>query len=147
MSRNAPRERCVTSRKTAAKETRQTTTWNFHIGSCHGRFLNSLILGSDDDASPQQLIFPSSPLHENHSCQASERALCLVCATWPTWDNRTTLNHSKLYFNKTLSLQRPSWQTPYHKHTKIGASIFYSLISCLLPQKAFMVCVQQLIKA
>ena len=147
MSRNAPRKRCVTSRKTAAKETRQTTTWNFHICSCHGRFLNSLILGSDDDASPQQLIFHSSPLHENHSCQASERALCLFWTTWPTWDHRTTLHQTQssiLIRRFHCSGRRGKLPTT---SIQKSAPVYYSLISCLLPQKAFMVCVQQVSKA
>ena len=36
--------------------------------------------------------FPSLPLHENHSWQASERALRLFCTTWSTWNNRKRLN-------------------------------------------------------
>ena len=58
----------------------QTTTWNFHIWA------------SDGNASPQQKISHSLPLHENHSCQASESTLRQVCTTWPTWNNRLTLN-------------------------------------------------------
>ena len=34
----------------------------------------------------------SLPLHQNHSYQASESALCLFCTTWSTWNNRKRLN-------------------------------------------------------
>ena len=53
----------------------QTTQLNFHIS------------GSGNNVSPQQLIFHSLPLHENHSYGASERTLCLLCTMWPTWNN------------------------------------------------------------
>ena len=58
----------------------QMTTWNFHIWDSY------------DNGSSQQLIFHSLPLHENHSCQASESALRLFCTTWSTWNNRKRLN-------------------------------------------------------
>ena len=65
----------------------QTTTWNFHIW------------GSDDIASPQQWIFHSLPLYENHLCQKRESAVRLFCTTWPTWNNRKRLNstHSSIF--------------------------------------------------
>ena len=58
----------------------QRTTWNFHIW------------GSVDNASSQQSIFFSLPLHENHSYQASESVLRLFCTTWSTWNNRKRLS-------------------------------------------------------
>ena len=45
----------------------QTKTWNFDIW------------GSDDNASPQQQMFHSLPLRENHSWRASESVLRLFC--------------------------------------------------------------------
>ena len=57
----------------------ETTTWNFHIS------------GSDDNARPQQYMPHSLPSRENHSCQASESTVCLLCTTWPKWNNRNTL--------------------------------------------------------
>ena len=63
----------------------QMTTWNFHIW------------GSDDNASLQQKIVHFLPLHENHSCQESKSTPRLICTTWPTWNNRMTLNLTQSY--------------------------------------------------
>ena len=54
-------------------------TWNLHIWD------------SNDNVNPQQKIFHSLPLHENHWCQASESTLYLVCTMWQTWNYRLTL--------------------------------------------------------
>ena len=54
--------------------------------------------GSDDNASSQQYIFHSLPLHDNHSYQESECSLRLFCTMWSTWSNRETLNLTQSQF-------------------------------------------------
>ena len=59
--------------------------WRFHCGSRHSFF--KLLLGIyDDNASSHSL-----PLYENHSRHSRERILCAFRTTWPTFNNRKTL--------------------------------------------------------
>ena len=58
----------------------QTMTWSFHIWSSH----------ATTRGCSSKFSFPL--LHENYSCQTSERTLRLFRATWRTCNNRKTLN-------------------------------------------------------
>ena len=72
-----------------------------------------------DNTNPQQTIFHSLPLQENHSCQASVSTFRLFCATWPIWNNRKSLNLTQgnvtFWWQKLsclLKLPNSNWTIP-----------------------------------